>query len=262
MSRTAWTVAVAGCVAVTAAPCYGDSDVKPGTDHYTVLVTKPQFGNHSSSVSHGKLQGAQPVVHQIRCVDGNCLRNPNFACPDPGERFVIRYVWDEAQQRWVTVRRECLTPGENSQRVTPDMVLSELRRVGLPALSVHTNPEDKTLVNLETVFYTEPSPVARTLTLLGQRVLVEATPASYRWHFGDGVVQATDDPGAPYPAMDLTHRYAHARVTMRPSVDTTYTARFRVEGGAWQNVNGTVTIAGTPTDLRVAEATPVLSGNR
>ncbi len=47
---------------------------------------------------------------------------------------------------------------------------------------------------------------------------------------------------------------------MQPSVDVTYTARFRVNGGAWQDIPDTVTIAGPSTDLRVSEATAVLSG--
>jgi hypothetical protein len=43
-------------------------------------------------------------------------------------------------------------------------------------------------------------------------------------------------------------------------VDVTYSARFRVNGGTWQDIPETVTIAGPETVLRVAEATPVLSG--
>ncbi len=51
-------------------------------------------------------------------------------------------------------------------------------------------------------------------------------------------------------------------MTVHPSVETTYTARFRVEGGDWQDVGGTVTAAGPATVLRIAEATPLLSGER
>jgi len=48
---------------------------------------------------------------------------------------------------------------------------------------------------------------------------------------------------------------------VQPSVDVTYTARFRVNGGAWRDVPGTVTITGPATGLRVSEATAVLSGD-
>jgi hypothetical protein len=49
---------------------------------------------------------------------------------------------------------------------------------------------------------------------------------------------------------------------MLPSVATTYSGRFRVNGGPWTHIDGTVAIDGPATELRVVEATPVLSGNR
>ncbi len=48
---------------------------------------------------------------------------------------------------------------------------------------------------------------------------------------------------------------------MQTNVDVTYAARFRANGGAWQDIGDTVTIAGPATSLRVSEATAVLSGN-
>jgi len=144
--------------------------------------------------------------------------------------------------------------------VTPGLVLEALRRLGLPAVRTHTQPEDKTLVNFDTIFYAEPTTFRRTITLLGQQVDVEATPARFTWRPGDGSVRTTTTPGRPYPAKDVTHRYEQAHRTVQASVDVTYTARFRVAGGAWQDIAETITISGPPTPLRVAEATPVLSG--
>jgi hypothetical protein len=48
---------------------------------------------------------------------------------------------------------------------------------------------------------------------------------------------------------------------VQAAVDVTYTARFRLAGGRWQDIAQTLTITGPPTPLRVAEATPVLSGD-
>ena len=67
--------------------------------------------------------------------------------------------------------------------------------------------------------------------------------------------------GDPYPSKTIVHRYADAHVTMQPSVATTYSARFRVGNGAWQDIAETVTIPGPADSLRVAEATAVLSGD-
>jgi hypothetical protein len=145
-------------------------------------------------------------------------------------------------------------------QVTPGLVLTELRRIGLPALQARTQPRDKTLVNFATIFYAEPQTFTRTLTLLGQSVDVEAEPTSYTWHYGDGSSATTSTPGAPYPAKDVTHSYTDAHTTVQPSVDVTYSARFRVDNGAWQAIPDTVTIAGPAASLRISEATAVLSG--
>jgi hypothetical protein len=145
--------------------------------------------------------------------------------------------------------------------VTPGRVLTALRQIGLPALEAKTQPTGRTLVNFETIFYAEPQPFGRTITLLGQRVEVEATPSTYTWHHGDGTVASTETPGARYPAKDVVHEYTDAHTTVSPSVDVTYTARFRVNGGAWQDIPETVTISGPGGSLRIAEATAVLSGS-
>ncbi len=152
-------------------------------------------------------------------------------------------------------------PPPQQPQVTEGVVLTALRRIGLPSLRARTQPEGKTLVNFATIFYTRPQAFTRTVTLLGQRVQIHATPSSFRWHYGDGSSGTTATPGAPYPAKDVTHNYARAHRTVQTSVDVTYTARFRVGNGAWQTIPGAVTIAGPPSPLRISEATAVLSGN-
>ena len=58
----------------------------------------------------------------------------------------------------------------------------------------------------------------------------------------------------------ITHRYDDADKSVQPRVDTTWTARYRVDGGPWQDVGGTVTITGDPFDLAVLSAEPHLAG--
>jgi len=146
-------------------------------------------------------------------------------------------------------------------QVTPGMVLTELRRIGLPELTAETQPADKTLVNFDTIFYTTPEQFTTTLTLLGQRVEVVAEPTTFTWHHGDGTTTETTSPGAPYPSKEITYRYLDAQTTARPRVDVTYRARFRVNDQSWRDIDQTVTITGPETTLRIVEATPVLSGN-
>jgi hypothetical protein len=112
-----------------------------------------------------------------------------------------------------------------------------------------------------TNFYTSNTqPTARTVTLLGQRVTVEATPTRYTWHFGAGEPDlTTTDPGAAYPDLQVTYRYTRVG-TVQPSVDTTYSGRYRVGNGAWQTIPDTLTVPGRSEALQVVSATPHLVG--
>ena len=144
--------------------------------------------------------------------------------------------------------------------ITPGMILSAVKRLGLPALEVRVQPEGKTLVNFATIFYTRPMPFDHTITLLGQSVEVQAEPAQYGWVFGDGATLSSIGPGRPYPAKDITHLYAKAHIIVHPRVDVTYSIRYQIGGGGWRALSETVTVPGPSASLRIAEATPVLSG--
>ncbi|GEP39528.1 hypothetical protein NPS01_31910 [Nocardioides psychrotolerans] len=147
-------------------------------------------------------------------------------------------------------------------QVTPGLVSAALRRIPLPAsVLVVQPPNGRTLVNFATNFYTDTQELTRTITLLGQRVDLRITPASYGWRFGDGESASTTTPGAAYPDLQVTHDYLSAG-GVAPAVDTTYTADFRVNAGAWRPVPGTVTIPGATMPLEVVEATPTLVGYR
>src|SRR5690349_8420152 len=186
-------------------------------------------------------------------------------CPNATEMRLQLWGRVADSNEWEAIATRCSSKAPNAMptpkpQVTPGLVLTELRRIGLPALQARTQPRDKTLVNFATIFYAEPQSFTRTLTLLGQSVDVEAEPTSYTWHYGDGSSATTSTPGAPYPAKDVTHSYTDAHTTVQPSVDVTYAARFRVGNGAWQTIPDSVTIAGPAALLRISEATAVLSG--
>jgi hypothetical protein len=144
--------------------------------------------------------------------------------------------------------------------VTPGVVGRAFRHLSLPAsVLVVQPPGGRTLVNFETNFYTVNGEFTRTVNLLGQRVVLRIWPAGYGWRFGDGETRRTVGAGSPYPDLEITHRYL-SRGHVAPRVDTTYAAQFRVNGGPWRDVAGTVTIPGGARGLRVVEARPVLVG--
>lgn len=142
--------------------------------------------------------------------------------------------------------------------VTWEQVLSEVKDVAFPQLSVKVQPAGRTLVNLDTIVYTDQSKVStHTVTLLGFPVVVEAMPMSYTWNFGDGSSVTTTTPGRPYPAKDITHKYMK-KGQVGLTLTTHYAARFNVAGTGWQYVEELVPITGPATALQVREAVPVL----
>jgi hypothetical protein len=155
----------------------------------------------------------------------------------------------------------CDVPSEGEPpEITPGIVAVAMKQIPLPAAQLQVQPANgRTLVNFDTNFYTELQALDPTITLLGQQVTLHIVPSQFGWRFGDGGSLTTDGPGSPYPDLDVTHSYLR-KGRVAPSVDTTYTATYRVNGGPWQDVPGSVTIAGAPVDLQVLTATPTLVG--
>ena len=161
------------------------------------------------------------------------------------------------------VGETCVTEPQaaEQEQVTPGRVLRAFQRLTWPQSDLVVQPPGgQTLVNFDTNFYTgNTDPSRQTVTLLGQSVLIEATPTTYTWRFGDGETSSTSAPGAPYPALDVTHDYGKVG-SFGPSVDTTYAGRYRLNGGPWIAIPETLTVAGAAQQLETVEARPTLVG--
>ena len=129
----------------------------------------------------------------------------------------------------------------------------------MPPLKVRIQPGGRTLVNVDTIFYTDPTHLRRTVTLLGHSVRLDASPVRFTWVHGDGTQASTSRPGRPYPAKDVTHQYQQPGDDLRARVDTTYRVRYSVDGGGWATLGETLTAPGPTTALDVDEAAPVLT---
>jgi len=143
--------------------------------------------------------------------------------------------------------------------LSPGDILTAAREVGMPPLKVQIQPGGRTLVNVDTIFYTDPTHLRRTVTLLGHSVRLDAAPVRYTWVHGDGTRASTSTPGRPYPAKDVTHQYRRPDDNLRARVDTTYRVRYSVDGGGWADLAETLTAPGPTTTLDVDEAAPVLT---
>jgi hypothetical protein len=204
------------------------------------------------------------VVCFVRAETGvqadGCPRSAPDAC-QPGPTLYDQQglhdgVWESLGQYC----RDDATGAISQAQVSPALVARAFRSIPLPHLRAITQPADKTLINFDTIFYVQATPLHRTLNLLGQRVELAITPSTFRWVHGDGTTAVTHTAGAAYPAKDVVYRYQQAHVTVRQHVEIVWTARWSLNGGAYQDVDGTVTTVGPETPLRIAEATPALSG--
>ena len=100
---------------------------------------------------------------------------------------------------WATPRPARPTPVAAPEPSHPGHRPPRTQPRGAPGLQLVVQPPGgKTLVNFDTLFRTEAEPFTRTVRLLGHRVDLEITPASFSWSHGDGTRQVTSDPGRAF----------------------------------------------------------------
>jgi len=218
-------------------------------------ATGGDTGNTGSEQAGNKGVGA--VRFEPVCFDDPCtLTVKCHGLGGPAGVLYDKYVDDK-----LVATNNCVVDTGSVAVVTPGAVLRAMRRLSWPASDLTVQPPDGvTLVNFETNFYTDDTAaITKRVTLLGQRVRIEATPSSFTFHFGDDLKLDTTDPGAPYPKLRVTHNYLR-KATYRPWLSTTYSGRFKVGNGPWQDIPGTVTIDGPKQRLRAIEASPKLVG--
>ena len=216
-------------------------------------------------------------VEEVRAVNGVMEVHSSIRCPGGSESGSIQGTsaqpprdsdWDAICVRTAISTGQapgpyCNEPLETAATpptLTPGLVARAFRQLTLPASELVVEPPGgRTLVNFETNFYTEGGEFTRVVELVGRRVELRIRPVRFGWRFGDGTERWTTSPGDAYPNLVVTHRYL-SKGRVSASVATTYAARFRVGGGAWREVAGTVTVPGGPVGLRVVTARPVLVG--
>lgn len=206
-------------------------------------------------------------TYELHCFERQCA-DPTRCTTTIDEREVKGY-WYEVRRNSESLGFHCIADAEAEELpvavVTPGMVQRAFERLSWPSSELVIQPPDgRTLVNFDTNFYTENAePTSQQVTLLGQRVTIEATPVRYVWHFDESGTAddslETESPGAPYPDLEVTHAYRNA-TDAQPRVDTVYAGRYRVGNQAWRDIPATLTVEGSPVPLEIVEATPHLVG--
>jgi hypothetical protein len=262
MKALALALFAACLVAVGASPAFADDMVcHTSSDlHHAV-----QGCVKSGTETNAYIAGHSDHTYSIRpacAIGGSTLCSDPATCNIEGHPGFLYNVYEDNAPEPLAWQA-CLTEQEARRLggLTPGMVQRAFRRLSWPASELVVQPpEGRTLVNFDTNFYTTNTrPTSQTVTLIGQPVTIEATPTSYTWHFGDDGGLTSTDAGAPYPDLRITYRYTYVG-DVRPSVDTTYSGRFRVGNGNWQAIPDTLTVTGAPVDLQVVSATPHLVG--
>ena len=209
------------------------------------------YADYSASASSG--DGHTWVV-TIQCGNGGICAE-HVECVENGQAGFVHDVFMDGND----VGDVCVPESAVQEVDVVQLAIREFKRIDWPASTLVTQPPGgETLVNLDTIFYTRNSqPIVQPVTLAGRSVSIEATPTSYTWHFDDGIDTTTTSPGHPYPDHDVFHVYTSTD-DVSPSVDTTYSGRFRIGEGEWQDIDATVTVAGAAVDLTILEAKPQL----
>ncbi len=115
--------------------------------------------------------------------------------------------------------------------LTAGRVLQAFQRIPLPHLRSVTQPDEKTLVNFDTIFYVDADQFQRTLTLLGRHVTLAITPSTFTWHHGDGTTRRHERPGRAVPQQGrrppLPEGASHRRAQRHDRVDRALPRRQR-----------------------------------
>ncbi|MCW2602821.1 MAG: hypothetical protein JWN61_956, partial [Pseudonocardiales bacterium] len=102
--------------------------------------------------------------------------------------------------------------------------------------------------------------------LVGHNVEVSARAVSYEWSAGASEL-VTDQPGGAYDGSPCTRTGCDAYLHLAPftatgqyslTLTTTWTGRYRVDGGAWIDIVGPIQKTSPPTGLNLREARGVL----
>jgi hypothetical protein len=214
----------------------------------------------------GTVYSYVPVCVRDDGLTGDGVRGCGQACGDDGTLFDVWATRPGGEA--VSVGQRCFQAGEDvPPSITPDQALRALGQVPLPESTlVVAPPGGRTLVNFDTIFSTVAVSFSAQVPLLGHQIDFRLRPTLFAWTYGDGANSSTDSPGIAYAADlpfsgYLTHRYltaGTADTAPRPSVDTTWSARFSFNGGPWLDVPGTVTKVGAPERIDVLTASPQL----
>jgi PKD repeat protein len=114
-------------------------------------------------------------------------------------------------------------------------------------------PKGWMVVGLPTNFFADTSSSIVSTTLLGRPADVRFTPATFTWNYGDGSTTTSTTGGATWSALGLAEfsETTTSHVYDQPgeytiSLTVFYSAEYRIDGGEWRPLAGTVPSTSPP----------------
>lgn len=193
----------------------------------------------------------QIATMRLTCPDDFVVQNHTVITYDlaSGEELSRRYMPGYCPQ----------DPTENNTPVVT-VSLEDFQRLPLKGSGITVHPDvEYYYVNLPVRFYSENTPQVLSTEILGTQVLVEATPSSYVWDYGNGESSGPLLPAAR-PRFSGRVEYTYKKSTYYDiGLTTSWTGRYSTDGGVtWQTIPGTATTTETFEQLPIAESIPLL----
>lgn len=148
---------------------------------------------------------------------------------------------------------DCVRPGQpesgGADTVVITVTAEDFAKLPVKAPVAHAGPERGWLpVNMVNVLYTEAEPQLLETELLDTPLRIRATPVQFHWDLGDGNTITTSDPGKPFPSERISSEYRFEG-WYDITLTTTFTGQFSVDGGPWQDIDGSIEVESDPVEL-------------
>ncbi len=197
---------------------------------------------------------------QLRKTPAGDYRQVPLTEPSPGPEYQTYQVWCNDQYLdtvWIRPQQFGVNPLDIAERLVRDLPY--------PAARLGTNPATRGLTGLESWFWVEgytAAPILDSVTEFGMTVDVEAAPSSTSWDFGDGTTANGLGLGSAGPLRStVVHTFERrARPAFNLRALIVVSVRWRLNGGAWQDLGPVVRTATRSYPVVESRAALVPSG--
>jgi hypothetical protein len=270
MMRYTQKLILLAATAMLIAPVSAQAKPKVRTDRDSIVAeNERRSGGGDPAVPGESTKTGSYVTYDYRpcsAADSNQLlcaaTTTTGPCARGTEKYLVTKNYADGSAGLTTL--DCVADGRSGFAMAD--VVREFEKVPLPDSDISVQPGEWTPVNFRTVFSTKAEGFSKNLNLAGTDVELWIYPYQFDWDPGDGTgVFSTDVPGQPYQKgldanedfdeyIDHTYLQPTNGGTVPVSVNTTWSAQFRVgDSEEWTDVDGFITIEGTPHNLEVRE---------